>query len=171
MALEHYPDWEEMSQNHKEGRTGDFFCCGDECGDELDEAGRPKMLQHKACFNLEKGPFNNERDAYAPLVWQCRYGGKEVPDQLWMNCTSGKGRKYSENQAEYMVLEQEFMKTLDARFSDFVEPKGKVKPGKYRAFGFEPPGLLLANVQDGIQYGRMMFGVAEEAHRLQFSTN
>jgi len=67
------------------------------------------MLQHKHYFDPETEPFQNERDAYAPLVWQCRYGGVEVPDLLWAHCISGKGKKYSENQAKHVIREQAFM--------------------------------------------------------------
>jgi hypothetical protein len=80
--LEKTEQWEEMSLNHLEGRTAAFFCYGDEGADEMDETGQPKILQHKNYFDPAKEPFENERDAYAPLVWQCRYGGVEVPDHL-----------------------------------------------------------------------------------------
>lgn len=82
MALEHNELWKEISINHLEGRSAGFFCYGDEGGDEMDETGRPKILQHKNYFDPDDEPFENERDAYAPLVWQCRYGGVEVPDNL-----------------------------------------------------------------------------------------
>ena len=163
MALEHTDQWKEMSLNHLEGRTAAFFCYGDEGGDEMDEKGRPKLLQHKHYFDPEKEPFTNERDAYAPLVWQCRYGGVEVPDQLWRHCTSGKSRKYSENQAEDMVKEDAFMAAFAGWVHDFekiVSAKGKVPPNKYRAFGFNPPSHIWANAEDGIRYFRMMVGKA-----------
>ena len=43
-------------------------------------------------------------------------------------------------------------------FESFVQQKGKISPGKYRAFGYEPPGHIWANVEDGIRYFRMMVG-------------
>lgn len=161
MALEHTEAWKQMSLNHLEGRTAAFFCYGDEGSDEIDESGRPKILQHKSYFDPEKEPFENERDAYAPLVWQCRYGGVEVPDQLWKSCTSGKGRKYSDNQAEDMIQEETFMVSFTAWVKDFeiyVGKKGKVPPNKYRAFGFRPPRHIWASVRDGIRYFQMMVG-------------
>ena len=165
MELEHKAEWKEMSLNHLEGRTAAFFCYGDEGGDELDESGRPKILEHKNYFEPKEEPFENLRDAYRPLVWQCRYGGIEVPDELWTYCTSGKGKKYSDNQAEDLIHEAEFMKTFDEwvnNFQVFVRGKGKIKPGKYRAFGYEAPSHLWANVKDGINYFRMMIGKAPE---------
>lgn len=161
MMLEHTNRWKEMSVNHLEGRTAAFFCYGDEGADEMDEHGRPKILRHKSYFDPGKEPFQEERDAYAPLVWQCRYGGIEVPNSLWKHCTSGKGRKYSENQAEAMIREDAFMTSFKewvTDFKNFVRDKGKVPPNKYRAFGYEPPKHTWANIQDGIRYFRMMIG-------------
>jgi multimeric flavodoxin WrbA len=165
MALEKTDAWKELSLNHLEGRTAAFFCYGDEGGNELDASGRPKILEHKSYFDPEAEPFNNERDAYAPLVWQCRYGGVEVPDHLWAHCTTGNGKHYSENQAEHMIREEAFMQAFDAwtdAFAAFVRQKGKVPPNKYRAYGHQPPNHFLANLKDGIRYVRMMVGHAPE---------
>jgi hypothetical protein len=154
--------WKEISLNHLEGRTAAFFCYGDEGSDELDETGRPKILQQKSYFDPEREPFENERDAYAPLVWQCRYGGVEVPDHLWKHCTNGKGKKYSDNQAENMIAENEFMSAFHKcvkDFESFVRQKGKVRPNKYRAFGYKPPKHIWASVKDGIRYFEMMVGI------------
>jgi len=143
MALERSPDWSELSVNHLEGRTAGFFCYGDEGGDELDEDGRPRKLRHKEWFDVTAEPFANERDAYASLVWQCRYSGIEVPDPLWAHCTTGKDKPYADNQAEHMVGDTPFMTTYDAwtdEFTRFVASKGKVEPGQWRAFGYEAPG-------------------------------
>ena len=162
MALEHSPEWEDLSVNHLEGRTAAFFCYGDGGGDELDETGRPKLLRHKRYFDPKSEPFENTRDAYAPLVWQCRYGGVEVPDDLWTYVEFGNGRQYSENQAEHMVREQHVMDALDAwtkRFVSFVAEKGKVLPGKYRAYGYEPPGHLRKELKLAWREARMRLGV------------
>ncbi|MGI8742840.1 MAG: NAD(P)H-dependent oxidoreductase [Bryobacteraceae bacterium] len=146
MALEHSPEWEELSLNHLEGRTAAFFCYGDGGGDELDGSGRPKILAHKHYFPVDEEPFDNMRDSYAPLVWQCRYGGVEVPDSLWTYVEFGQGKKYSDNQAEEMAQDAEVIRTFDewvSRFADFVRIKGKVQPGKYRAYGYRAPGHLM----------------------------
>ena len=107
MALEHTSEWEELSLNHLEGRTAAFFCYGDGGGDEIDNSGRPRVLQHKHYFDPVAEPFERMRDSYAPLVWQCRYGGVEVPDQLWAYREFGLGKKYSENQAEQMIEDKD----------------------------------------------------------------
>ncbi len=163
MVLEHTEEWKAMSLNHLEDRTAAFFCYGDEGGDELDKDGKPKILRHKNYFDSITEPFDNERNAYAPLVWQCRYGGIEVPDHLWAHCTTGKNKKYSDNQSEDAVKEEAFMSSFYQwinGFTAFVKEKGKVEPGKYRAYGFRTPSHAWANVQDGFRYFEMMTGKA-----------
>lgn len=150
VALEHSKEWKELSLNHLEGRTAAFFCYGDGGGDELDEAGRPKVLQHKEYFEPQKEPFADMRDAYAPLVWQCRYGGIEVPDDLWQYSEFGNGKPYSDNQAEDMVQKEDVMAQFDTwtdTFATFVAAKEKVSPGKYRAFGYKAPPHKIADLK------------------------
>jgi hypothetical protein len=161
MKLEHSPEWAALSINHLEGRTAAFFCYGDGGGDELDESGRPRILRHKEYFNPEKEPFEAMRDTYAPLVWQCRYGGVEVPDKLWRYVEFGLGEKYSDNQAEDLVRHGEVFRDLDewtADFAAFVREKGKVEPGKYRAFGYKAPGHFLRDAQLAWRDIRMRVG-------------
>lgn len=150
MALEKSTEWPALSRNHLEGRTAAFFCYGDEGADELDSSGQPKALRHPAWFDPAAEPFENERNAYAPLVWQCRYSGIEVPDRLWAHATTGKGRPYSEDQAEHMIADGGFMATFDAWIDDFaghVRAKGTVLPNVYRAFGYEPPKHTTADLK------------------------
>lgn len=162
MALEHSPDWEALSLNHLEGRTAGFFCYGDGGADELDDDERPRALKHKQYFDPDQEPFENERDAYAPLVWQSRYSGIEVPDQLWQYASLGEGKKYSDNQAEDIASEPNFYQTFDAwtaAFANFVRQKGKVPPNEYRAYGHEAPGHLLADVKSLWRNARLQLGV------------
>ncbi len=44
------------------------------------------------------------------------------------------------------------------QFKIFVQQKGKVKPNKHRAYGYQPPKHIWASVQDGIRYFKMMVG-------------
>jgi hypothetical protein len=167
MKLEHTPEWLALSVNHLEGRTAGFFCYGDGGGDELDKEGRPKILKHahKNYFDPEREPFENERDTYAPLVWQCRYGGIEVPDDLWQHVEFGRDEKYSDNQAEDLPRHGHALAELDAwtdRFAAFVRRKGKVEPGKYRAFGYEPPGHFIHDTKLAWREVRMRFGHPRE---------
>lgn len=105
------------------------------------------------------------RDAYAPLVWQSRYSGIEVPDDLWTYCTTGKGLHYSDNQSEAMIREEPFVRTFDAwtdRFAAFVGAKGKVEPGRWRAYGYEAPGHRWADAKLGWRDLRMRVGRAPQ---------
>ena len=161
MQLEHSPEWTELSMNHLEGRTAAFFSYGDGGGDELDESGRPKILRHKAWFDPAREPFDAPRDAFAPLVWQCRYGGVEVPDDLWVYSEFGNGEKYSDNQAEHLPSRPRVLAEFDAwidRFTAAVRAKGKVEPGRYRAFGYQAPGHRLRDVRLGWRDARMRLG-------------
>ena len=150
MALEHSPEWKELSVNHLEGRTAAFFCYSDQGADEMDESGRPEKLRHKSWFDPDDEPFSDERQAYAPLVWQSRFSGIQVPDELWAHGLTGVGVPYSDNQAEDMVGEGPFMAAFDAwvdRFASFVGAKGQVEPGKYRAYGYVAPGHRWADAK------------------------
>ncbi len=143
MALDKTAQWQELSQNHLEGRTAAFFTYGDGGGAELDDDGRPKLLRHKEWFDPDEEPFDDMREAYAPIVWQCRYSGIEVPDDLRAYVEFGRGKSYSQNQAEDMVREARVMTQFDAwtdRFAEFVGRKGQVEPGRFRAYGYGPPG-------------------------------
>jgi hypothetical protein len=149
MKLERSPKWEALSVNHLEGRTAGFFCYGDGGGDELDATGRPKALCHPQYFDPGREPFDDMRQTYAPLVWQCRYSGIEVPDALWRYTEFGQGRKYADNQAEDMPGQgvwAPFDAWTDA-FSAFVAAKGQVPPGQHRAYGYGPPGHRWADLK------------------------
>lgn len=163
MKLEHTQEWKELSLNHLEGRTAGFFCYGDGGGDEMDENGRPKTLRHPNYFDPAKEPFANMREAYAPLVWQCRYGGIEVPDKLWQYHEFGNGKKYSDNQSEDMIQDANLLNAFDAwtlKFEAFVKAKGQVPAGKYQAFGYEAPGHKFADLKLKWRETRMSLGHA-----------
>ncbi|MBI2921428.1 MAG: NAD(P)H-dependent oxidoreductase [Planctomycetes bacterium] len=134
-ALEHRSEWRELSVNHLEGRTAGFFCYGDGGGDEIGPDGRPRALIHKAWFDPAREPFRDMRDTYAPLVWQCRYGGVEVPDRLWRYVEFGRGLAYSDNQADHLAGNSRVLGRFDAwadAFARYVRQKGKVPPGRWR---------------------------------------
>jgi len=165
MALERSEQWKELSMNHLEGRSAGFFCYGDGGGDELDASGRPKALRHPGYFDPEREPFEDMRDAYAPLVWQCRYSGIEVPDDLWRYAETGHGLPYSQNQAEDMVAADEAMRCFDEwtdRFAAFVGARGKVEPGAYRAYGYQAPGHAWADVKLKWREWRIGTGIPPE---------
>lgn len=165
MALEHTNEWAQLSVNHLEGRTAAFYCYGDGGGDEMDDNGRPRILLHPEYFDPQQEPFGEMRNAYAPLVWQCRYGGIEVPDHLWHYTECGKDKKYSDNQAEHLATEPDVFRSFDAwteAFAEFVNAKGKVQPGQYRAFRHESPEHKLADAKLAWRSIRMKFGMPPE---------
>jgi hypothetical protein len=160
--LEHLPQWEELSRNHLEGRTAAFFCYGDGGADELDPAGRPRLLRQPQYFDPDREPFDDERQTYAPLVWQCRYSGVEVPDHLWRYAEFGRGKKYSDNQAEHLAAETAALAAFDdwgGQFAAFVRQKRKVEPGEYRAYGYRRPGHRWADVKLKWREWRLRLGV------------
>ena len=162
MALEKSPEWHALSVNHLEGRSAGFFCYGDEGANEMTPEGYPVKLRHRAYFDPAAEPFGAERDAYAPLVWQCRFSGIEVPDPLWSYCTTGKGRPYADDQAEDMARDANFLAAFDRwtdAFAAHVGGKGKVEPGRWRAYGHEAPGHRWADAKLKWRAVRLGLGV------------
>ncbi|BAU93112.1 hypothetical protein MPPM_4507 [Methylorubrum populi] len=120
-ALERSALWPELTRNHLEGRSAAFFCYGNEGGNELDAAGRPKILRHKDWFDPDREPYGgDQRLAYQGLVWQCRYSGIEVPDALWSHAETGIGRAYADDQADDMAAEEAAIARFDAWIDTFV---------------------------------------------------
>jgi hypothetical protein len=135
-------EWKEIALNHLEGRTAAFFIYGDHAWDERDADGVPSTLHHKEYFDPDAGAGRQARDARA-LVWQCRFSGIEVPDDLWHYQRFGMGRKYSDNQAEDMARDAEFMQGL-RRWAEPLRRLRRAKgrcPRPFRAYGYEPPGI------------------------------
>lgn len=159
MALEKSPEWDALSKNHLEGRTAGFFCYGDAGANEIGEDGRPRKLAHKSWFDPAGEPFAHTRDAYAPLVWQCRYSGIEVPDELWSYEEFGHDRPYSENQAEHIGADvfASFDLWVD-RFVELVGSKGKVPAGEFPAAGYQPPSHRWADLKLALRDRRMRAG-------------
>lgn len=163
MALERSDVWRTLSRNHLEGRTAAFFSYGDAGADEVGPDGRPRLLQHAEYFDPRQEPFESEREAYAPLVWQCRYSGIEVPDDLWSHAETGVGVPYSANQAEHMAADAGFLDRFDRwvdGFHTFVDAKGTVPPGEFRAYGYEAPGHRVADAKLKWRSMRMSLGVS-----------
>ncbi len=60
------------------------------------------------------------------------------------------------------MKETEFMQTFDnwvSEFEKFVRVKGKVSPGKWRAYGFTPPTNLIKEAKTGIRSWMLRFGI------------
>ncbi len=165
MKLEASTEWKELNQNHLEGRTAGFFCYGDQGANEMDPDDKPRILRHKEWFDTDDWPWTNDRDAYRPLVVQCRWSGIEVPDELWTAVHSGVGLPYADNQAEDMIGEPDVMGAFDSwvdRFTVHVRAKGKVPAGRYRAFGYPPPPHRMADLRLKWRDLRMRMGRSPE---------
>ena len=163
MRLEHEERWKELALNHLEGRTAGFFIYGDDAAEERGEDGRPRYLRHPEYFDPAEEAFRDLRDTHAPLVWQCRFSGVEVPEALWQFHAFGKCRKYSDNQAERMAEDTHFLDRFDRwvdTFAAFVAEKGKVPPGKYRAYGYKPPSHAWQEVKLFMRDRAMRLGKA-----------
>ncbi len=119
-ALEKSPQWRELTKNHLEGRTAGFFCYCDGGAQDLGEDGRPKILKHKEWFDPSQEPHRDERDAYEGLVWQCRYSGIEVPDDLWRVTDSGEGKPYADDQIDDMARDEKALAAFDSWREAFV---------------------------------------------------
>jgi hypothetical protein len=91
-------------------------------------------------------------DAWAiigPVNWYGPSSNLKLMFDRWRYVEFGHGRKYSDNQAEHLAEAGVFDRLdewLDA-FSRFVEAKGKVPPGRYRAFGHRPPSHRWADLK------------------------
>jgi multimeric flavodoxin WrbA len=163
VALERSPEWQALSRNHLEGRTAAFLCYGDAGANEMGADGRPHLLRHPEYFDPSDEPFDDDRQTYAPLVWQCRFSGIEVPEELWTYLEFGHGEPYGDNQAEHLPSRPGLFDAVDAftnRVSIFVERKGRVMPGEYRAYGYQAPSHRLADMKLKWRDLRMRSGVA-----------
>lgn len=130
-ALERSDLWREIQKNHLEGRTAAFFCYADEGGPDIGSDGVPRLIQdeHKKWFNPAKEPFKKEkaRLSYEPLVWQCRYSGIEVPEELWSCATVGEGELYADDQTGKLAESKTALKQFDhwvSAFASHVKAKG-----------------------------------------------
>ena len=110
MKLEHSEEWKSLALNHLEGRTAAFFCYGDDAAEERNPDGRPRYIapEHAHYFDPAAEPADG-RETYAPLVWQCRFSGIEVPESLWHYQEFGSGKVYSDTQAEDMAKDDVFL--------------------------------------------------------------
>lgn len=92
MKLGHSPQWEELSLNHLEGRTAAFFCYGDGGGDELDDEGRTRILQHKEYFDPAREPFENIATPTRLLSGNVATAASRCPINSGVISNSGTGK-------------------------------------------------------------------------------
>jgi hypothetical protein len=77
-------------------------------------------------------------------------------------CRIRQGKKYSDNQAEHLAAEASVLSEFDGwsdSFAGFVRHKGKVEPGRYRAYGYQAPSHRWSDIKLRWRELRMGFGV------------
>ena len=84
-------EYKKMVKNHLEGKIGSFYVHGDDGAD--DYVGR-KMPESYSKYNI--GKFNDPINAILPIVWECRYMGIDVPNELIDAFYMNEGISYSE---------------------------------------------------------------------------
>jgi hypothetical protein len=105
--------------------------------------------------------FDNERNAYESLVWQCRYSAIEVPDALLSHAEIGVGKLYADTQADSLknepvsaqqLTDEQPVVSVESLFrvAELVEElasacKGSVKANKYRRFSASNPAECAGN--------------------------
>lgn len=70
-------EFEQMVKNHYEGKIGAFYVHGDDGADDYKDRKPPTSLT-----KYDIGKFNEPKYAILPIVWQCRYMGIDVPEEL-----------------------------------------------------------------------------------------
>lgn len=95
-----------LLRNHLEGKVAAFFAHGDAGGADYREFIKHEkgtMPRMPASFkstareaDCPEGKDNDPREALMPLVWQCRYSGIEVPDELVAGLHINEGLNYAE---------------------------------------------------------------------------
>jgi len=70
-------EYKKMVKNHLEGKVGAFYIHGDDGADDYKNREMPESYN-----KYEIGKFDEPINAIKPIVWQCRYMGIDVPDEL-----------------------------------------------------------------------------------------
>lgn len=73
LALEYSQRRKAPDLNHFKGGTTTFHCYGNAGRNKLDKEGRSDIASCKEYCDPPKEPFDPDRNAHAPSVWQCRY--------------------------------------------------------------------------------------------------
>ena len=70
-------EYKKMVKNHYEGKVGAFYVHGDDGADDYVNRKLPESYR-----KYEIGKFDEPKNAILPIVWQCRYMGIDVPEEL-----------------------------------------------------------------------------------------
>lgn len=85
-------EYKRMVKNHYEGKVGAFYIHGDDGADDYKKRKLPESMTR---YNI--GKFNEPINAILPIVWQCRYMGIDVPDELIDSFYMNEEISYSES--------------------------------------------------------------------------
>lgn len=92
--------YDNLLKNHLAGTLAGFFVHGDGGADDYTNRRPPSSYRSHQGSPTEP----DDIDAVMPIVWQCRWSGIEVPDDMIVGVTSGKGRPYSGNKFNSAIL-------------------------------------------------------------------
>jgi len=106
--LEKSNQYNHLLKNHYKGKVGAFFIHGDDGAADYKEYAKdperrrtldskPKTMDSLALDMTEAEFDTDPKNSVLPLVYQCRYSGMVVPDELVIGMLCGKGYSYSEN--------------------------------------------------------------------------
>jgi hypothetical protein len=83
--------YKDMVKNHLEGKVGAFYVHGDDGADDYKNRELPDSYK-----KYDIGNFNNPLNTIKPIIWQCRYMGIDVPDELVEAFYMNEGISYSD---------------------------------------------------------------------------
>ena len=84
-------EYEKMVKNHLEGKVGAFYVHGDDGATDYKDRKFPESMT-----KYEIGKFNEPINTILPIVWECRYMGIDVPDELVESFYMNEDISYSE---------------------------------------------------------------------------
>jgi multimeric flavodoxin WrbA len=126
-AMEKSGQHVDLLANHLEGKFAAFFAHGDNGGADYREQApgispRPypdSLRDHMATVSDPEGRANLPRESIMPLVWQCRYSGIHVPDDLAVGEHINAGVNHAQAM-DAMARKEEFFKLGSALLTRLV---------------------------------------------------
>lgn len=141
-AAEKSGKYHHLLKNHLEGKTAAFFIHGDdgaadykeyvpEGPNEHLEAMPDTLIEHMKHVDggrPDEGAVNDPKVAIRPIVWQCRYSGIDVPDDLVIGVHVNKGVGYAEGNDQF-AKNDEFMalgRGLLVKLGEYIRSRREV---------------------------------------------
>jgi len=89
-------EFKKIAKNHLEGKVAGFFIHGDDGADDYVDKKIPDSYK-----KYKQGIWEDPKSAIMPIVWQCRYMGIDVPDDLIESFYMNEEISYSEANDKY----------------------------------------------------------------------